>query len=475
MTSDETPRDPQEAGREPSAGATGPTENTGPTSAGDTGPTGSAGQQWSSPTGSPGASDGEHSGARTEPHPQTWSRPPEEGKSRTSGRLPASAWLVTLVSATVHAVTLTLVLALSLPFLGLAWTEETPGLLVTTLVVATALTVFLFWVFRRMLTAALFPRPVAAMVLFTAIVLVASTGSVVLQLAFGLGESAEGMLTAGMLTVPPAALLMLVSRGTRVRWAAGVSALLLLVAGAVVWARGDTQAESMVQEQRRINLGHEDEAAVLDAGGWEPYRSEINDAAHEAGSGEGSDDGGSEAPGTGETDGDEWLSVFTVFYQDGNGGYLRSATWADETTAQDPDGVLRAWCEEEGAYCEDVEVEGADGPVVVQWGGVGGSEAPEDSSQLGAPESVRYEYEPGRVVYLGPWTGEPDRARAEGPTGVPGASPGGGPTLGHDDFTAQELAEWATRVRPAQREDLVELADRTVEYFQGPEEVLTGD
>lgn len=337
MTSDETPRDPREAGREPSAGATGPTENTGPTSAGDTGPTGSAGQQWSSPTGSPEASDGEHSGARTEPHPQTWARPPEEGKRRTSGRLPASAWLVTLVSAAVHAVTLTLVLALSLPFLGLAWTEETPGLLVTTLVVATALTVFLFWVFRRMLTAALFPRPVAAMVLFTAIVLVASTGSVVLQLAFGLGESAEGMLTAGMLTVPPAALLMLVSRGTRVRWAAGVSALLLLVAGAVVWARGDTQAESMVQEQRRINLGHEDEAAVLDAGGWEPYRSEINDAAHEAGSGEGSDDGGSEAPGTGETGRDEWLSVFTVFYQDGNGGYLRSATWADETTAQDPE------------------------------------------------------------------------------------------------------------------------------------------
>lgn len=486
MTSDETPREPQEGDHAPSTGATGSTSRTGST---DAGSPGSAGQQWSGP---PGSSGGGENGASAEQQPQTWSSPPNGGgESRAPGRPPASTWVVTLIGATVHTVALTLILALTLPILTLAWMNGSAGLLIVAPVVALTLTVFLFWVFRLMLASARFPRPTAAMVLFTAIVFVSFTGSVALPLAFGFGEPADGLLTAGVLAAVSAALVMLMSRGAQVRWAATVSAVVLVVAGVVVWARGDAQVESMLEEQRQTNLEHEDEAAVLDVKGWEPYRSEINDAVHEttgeAGAGEPDEGGADGAGGAGE---EEPLSLFTVFYQDGDGGYLRTATWADERTAQDPEAVLRGWCDEEGAYCQDLEVEGADGPVVAQWDlegseEAGGSEeqaAPEDPEELGTPDSVRYEYEPGRVVYLGPWTDEPDRSQGGGPGedsdggsgGEAGTGQGAGATLGHTDFDAQELAEWVTAVRPAQEEDLVELADRTVEYFQDPEDVLTG-
>lgn len=499
MTSDETPREPQEEDRAPSTGSTG---NTGPAetgTAGSTGPADSMGQQWSDPP--PGSSrasvSGEH-GTSAEQPPRTWSSPPiGGGESRASGRLPASTWLVTLIGATVHAVALTLILALTLPILTLAWMNGSSGLLIVAPVVALALAVFLFWVFRHMLASARFPRPTAAMVLFTAIVLVAFAASVALPLAFGFGEPADGVLTAGVLAAVLAALLLLISRGAQVRWAAALSAVVVVIACVVVWARGDAQEESMRQEQRQVNLGHEDEAAVLDVQGWQPYRSEINDAVHASAGDAGDTDAGEPGEGgSGESGEEEPLSVFTVFYQDGDGGYLRSATWADERTAQDPESVLRGWCDEEGAYCQDLEVAGADGPVVAQWDlqaaedqegseGSQGSEeqaAPQDPEELGTPDSVRYEYEPGRVVYLGPWTDEPDRSQGGGPGedseggsgGEAGTGQGAGATLGHTDFDAQELAEWVTAVRPAQEEDLVELADRTVEYFQGPEDVLTG-
>ncbi|WP_017610718.1 hypothetical protein [Nocardiopsis xinjiangensis] len=468
MTSDETPREPQGGDRARSTGSAGST---------DAGTPVSASQQWSGPPGpSQGSGDGQN-GTSAEPRPQAWSSPPDGGgESRVPGRLPASTWIVALIGATVHAVALTLILALALPILTLASLTGGTGLLIVAPVVALALTVFLFWAFRRMLAAARFPRPTAAMVLFTTVVFAAFGWNVALQLAFGTGEPAEGILTAGVITAPLAALVMLASRGARVRWAAAVSAVVLVVAGATAWAQSQAQEESMLERQRQTNLGHEDEAAVLDAGGWEPYRSEINDAAHGTGD---TGAGESGADGAGE---EEWLSVFTVFYQDGDGGYLRTATWADERTAEDPEAVLREWCDGEGAYCQDLEVEGADGPVVAQWA-LDGSESageqvvPEDPEALGAPDAVRYEYEPGRVVYLGPWTQEPDRSQGGGPGGSggeAGSGPGAGATLGHADFEARELAEWATQVRPAQEEDLVDLADRTVEYFQGPEDVLTG-
>ena len=487
MTSDETPREPQEGDRARSTGSAGST---------DAGTPGSASQQWSGPPGpSQGSGDGQN-GTSAEQRPQTWSSPPDGGgESRAPGRLPASTWIVTLIGATVHAVTLTLILALALPIVILASLTGGTGLLIVAPVVALGLTVFLFWAFRRMLAAARFPRPTAAMVLFTAIVVVAFAESMGLTLAFGLPEPANGVLAAGVLAAVLAALVMLLSRGARVRWAAAVSAVVLVVAGVVVWAQSQAQEESMLEEQRQTNLEHEDEAAVLDAGGWEPYRSEINDAVHETAGNAGGADAGEPGEGsTGRIGEEDQLSVFTVFYQDGNGGYLRTATWADERTAEDPEAVLRGWCDGEGAYCQDLEVEGADGPVVAQWEldgserwerpegsegseGTGAQVVPEDPEALGAPDSVRYEYEPGRVVYLGPWTEEPDRSQGGGPGGSggeTGAGQGAGATLGHADFEAQELAEWATQVRPAQEEDLVDLAERTVEYFQGPEDVLTG-
>lgn len=494
MTSDETPREPQEEDRAPSTPTTGPTENTGPAGAGPAdpgdspGPTGSAGQQWSGPPGPTGASGGGQNGASAGQQAQTWTSPPNGGgESRAHGRPPASTWLMALIGATVHAVSLTLILALTQPIITLASMSGNTGLLIMAPVVALALTVLLFWTFRRMLAAARFPRPTAAMVLLTAVVFVASAGSVGLPLAYGAGEPADGIRTAGVLAAVLATLVMLISREARVRWAAAVSAVVLVAAGVVVWARSDSQEELMQEEQRQINLGHEDEAAVLDVPGWEPYRSEINDAVHPSAGDAGDADTGE--GGEGGADGAERLSVFTVFYQDGDGGYLRTATWADERTAEAPEAVLRGWCDEEGAYCEDLEVEGADGPVVAQWDqegaeeseGSGDSEgaedqaAPEDPEELGAPDSVRYEYEPGRVVYLGPWTDEPDRSQGGAPDGEARDGQGAGATLGHADFDADELAGWVTQVRPAQDEDLVDLADRTVEYFQGPEDVLTGE
>lgn len=485
MTSDETPREPQEGDRASSTGATGSTGSTGPTETEGAGSPGGAGQRWSGPPGSPQASGGGKNGVSAEQRPQTWSCPPNGGgESRAPGRLPASTWLVTLLGATVHTVALTLVLALALPIATLASMSGGAGLSIAVPVVAPALTVFLFWAFRRMLASARFPRPTSAMVLFTAIVFVAFAGSVGLPLAFGFGESADGILTAGVSAAVLAALVMLVSRGARVRWAAAVSAVVLVVAGVVVWAQGDAQQESMLEEQRQINLGHEYEAAVLDVRGWEPYRSEINDAVHESAE-ETVDPGESGEGGPGE---EGLLSLFTVLYQDGDGGYLRTATWADERTAQDPESVLRGWCDRESAYCEDLEVEGADGPVVAQWDfagsegqegaegaeGSGEQAAPEDPEELGTPDSVRYEYEPGRVVYLGPWTDEAHLPQGGNPGGGAGAERGAAAAPGHDGFEAEELAEWVTQVRPAQEEDLVDLAERTVEYFRSPEDALTG-
>ncbi|WP_017614936.1 MATE family efflux transporter [Nocardiopsis salina] len=460
---------------------------------------------------------GAHNDSAEQP-PQTWSSPPYGGgEYRETGRLtrpagPSSSkgtqqpdgdragaprqsrlsgavWLVTLIGSTVYAVSLTLVLFLTTPLLWLSVLESNVGTAIAAPLVASTLAAFLFWVFRRMLRAARFPRPTPAMVLFTVVVLAGFAGSMATQFGFGFGDLGDGLLTAGVLSAPLSALAMLASRGERMRWGAATAAVVMLVAGVLVWNQAESQIESMAAEQREVILGHEDDAAVLDVEGWEPYRSEINDAVHEDGEEADGEDGGdnaaSEVPGTGATDDSEWLSVFAVFYQDGHGGYLRSATWADDRTAEDPDAVLRAWCDGEGAYCEELEadgVEGADGPVVAQWG-VEGAEEPESSEELGAPQSVRYEYEPGRVVYLGPWTDEPDRSRNGGAGGPEGAqdsdgtqaSPDSDTTLGHADFDAQELAGLVTQVRPAEEEDLTELADRTVEYFRSPEGALTGD
>lgn len=257
MTSDETPREPREGTRAPSSRATGATGNTDPADAGSTGSTGSAGQQESGPPGALPSPGGEQNGASAEQRPQTWPCPPNGGgQSRAPGRLPASTWLVTLLCTTMYTMTLALILIVALLGIVLDSMAGGSGTSIAVPAGALALTVFLFWAVRLMLVAARFPRPTAAMVLFTVLLLVGFAGSVALPSLFGFIESADGVLAAAVAASVLAALMMLVSRGVRVRWAAAASAAVLVVACVVTWTQSDAQEEPMPEEQQQSTSPH---------------------------------------------------------------------------------------------------------------------------------------------------------------------------------------------------------------------------
>lgn len=257
MTSGETPREPREGDREPSTRATGATGDTGPADAGSTGSTSSAGQQESGPPGSSQTPGGEQNGASAEQRPQTWPCPPNGGgQSRTPGRLPVSTWLVTLICTPMYTAALALILVLAM--LGLALDSMAGGSRASIVVPAGALAlmVFLFWAVRLMLAAARFPRPTAAMVLFTTNVLVGYAGSMALPMSLGFQDSADGILTAGVAASVLAALMMLISRGARVRWAVAASAAVLVVACVAAWVQGDAQGDPVMEAQRQSSSSH---------------------------------------------------------------------------------------------------------------------------------------------------------------------------------------------------------------------------